>query len=187
MLFRSATNTIPWITLYCGHGYNQGMGAPFYFDNFHVEQSLANSSFPYLPFGFGFACLMNNNLSNDCFGKVFTCKTDNGGISYYASTTLSYKNGNNKLSSQVFKQIYDRRYNLHLGHIITHGASKYYSACETSYLKKRQIKRYVLFGDPSTYIYGLNMNSGNPGNYAPQHKEEEDGDDVLGITPVGLS
>ena len=33
---RSATNTIPWITLYCGHGYNQGMSAPFYFDNIHV-------------------------------------------------------------------------------------------------------------------------------------------------------
>ena len=104
-------------------------------------------------FGFGFACSLNQ--PNWSFGAEWLYERNGGGVGFYGATTTSLRSSNNKLEKQVFKML-ENKYNMTIAQMVYGGASKYYNKFSISPLKKKQIKKYVLYGDPSLYIKGLN-------------------------------
>lgn len=135
-----------WLFYYRGHGGIYSYGSPY---DLNVS-SFPNNSYSYL--GFAFACDMGNVYYN-CFAKNWLCSENKGGPFYYASTTESYRSCNNNQSKRIFKML-KKDFNMHIAQMIVCGNNKYYGGLSTSSYRRNQIKKYVLFGDPSLLIWG---------------------------------
>ncbi|MDO4190215.1 MAG: C25 family cysteine peptidase [Bacteroidales bacterium] len=152
-----------WMFLYRGHGgYNQ-LGNPYYYGPSSIS-SLNQQNVSYYPFCFAFTCntggyAATNTLFYKSFSYYITCYKDVGAISHFGSSVESLTIANNKSQLSVFSELLDIR-NRTITSMTINGMSKYFLDCKT-FVKRRQVKKYNFFGDPSVYIYGINPNSEN--------------------------
>ncbi|MDO4191342.1 MAG: C25 family cysteine peptidase, partial [Bacteroidales bacterium] len=158
---RLANNT--WITLYRGHGGFNQLGAPYLFGQNEII-ALNQTNVDYFPFSFAFACntggctLYRSLASSLAFYN--TCYDEKGMVSHFGASVKSRFQANNKSSLSIFSQLLDQR-NRTITSMTIDGMSKYFLNCKTD-IKRKQLKKYNFFGDPSLYIYGLNRFTGNP-------------------------
>lgn len=139
-------NDTTWLFYYRGHGGSDRIGSPY---NLPVS-GFYKQSYAYL--GLGFACSMGD-VYCDCFAKNWLCNENRGGPIYFASTTSSNRCCNNNHSKRIFRMLKNNR-NMHIAQMTVGGSNKYYGSLRTSSERKKQIKKYMLYGDPSLFIWG---------------------------------
>lgn len=139
-------NDTTWLFYYRGHGGRYTIDPPY--DMQIYDFSL--NSYAYL--GFAFACRLGDVYHN-CFAKEWLCYNGKGGPIYYASTTSSDRSCNNNHSKRVFKML-KKNVNMHIAQMTVGGSNKYYGSLRSSSERRNQIKRYMLYGDPSLFIWG---------------------------------
>lgn len=149
--------------VYRGHGGNTLLGSPF--NNINTQNIPTHQ--PY--FSIGFACLLNRPLTSN-FGHCWMNSGDRS-CGIYSATTTSGRSSNSYLSKKVFNYFLDQEANLAWGGWISAAAAKYYSSLMTA-ARKKQVEKYVLFGDPSLYIFGINKSTGTPKPYKANKRLE---------------
>ena len=157
-------NEKPFLILYRGHGNYTNWA-----NGFIIQSQFPNVSNnkDYKPFFFSFACNTNSffydykrNLG------TFLLNTQNGGVSHFGSTIESYRSSNNRSAKKVMEQVEKYNY-IHLAQMTVNGMCKYLNGSPYYWMRKCQVKKYVLLGDPSIYLYGIDNRTGNPAYYAP--------------------
>lgn len=157
-----------WMFIYRGHGWFTQLGQPYSFGNGQI-MNLEQSEVSYFPFSFAFTCNTGGHERNssyyNSYSRFLLNKSFTGAVSHFGSSVVSFTKQNNKLAFSIFSQLLDQK-NKTITSITIDGTSKYY--LEHRFSKQRQIqaKKYIYFGDPSIYIYGLNRFTGNPRNNA---------------------
>ncbi|MBR1787502.1 MAG: hypothetical protein IJ756_10145 [Paludibacteraceae bacterium] len=144
------------IFYYRGHGNYYQLGSPYsaitaY--NLPTSQSY---------FAIDFAYQLNWPEDNK-FGNRWI---NNGDLScgMYAATTDSYRSSNEYLSRYIFNYYKDQATNLTWGQWLSFGAAKYYSG-NSNFNRRRQTKKYLILGDPSLYIFGIDHTTLTPKPY----------------------
>lgn len=165
-----------WMLIYNGHGSCSGVSSSFggMFSSYKLDSIKQNSSF--CPITFFFACSINSNNLEDCTHGAFGLNwvrehQDKGGVAMLASTTTAYVLPDYTYSLKIFKSINETGNDPYLGDLIANGQTKYYNASKTS-LRRHQVERYQLIGDPSLMIYGFYRN-GIPYQNAPEYTDSE--------------
>ena len=190
----------PNFFIYNGHGVNfnlpsfitSAIGSPYKLipsafsrSEYLQIQSLDNNS-PY-PLGFGFSCLLNRYDVNKSFGSQWVEEED-GGISFYGATTISYLTPNGSLSKKMFKklkQITSKKENFPLSNWLYCSEQAYYNAFESAN-RWEQIRKYNLIGDPTLYVYGLALNEEDI-YYSPKAKNSIEIDEIKAINIFDIS
>lgn len=150
----------PWMIFYTGHGSNDLLGSPFHDVNTTaIKEYIRSDNAPYPAFGFGFACLLGNMYSDDNFARDWVT-SENGGVSFLGATTESFFEPDRYMSRKIFHQL-EHKPVMTVGEFVANGISKYYNAFRVVW-RRRQAMRYVFYGDPSIYLYGLDFQ-----NYTP--------------------
>ena len=169
----------PFLFHYSGHGGNNAIGQPWEFSYYELYDSLDNkprtwelfnSHLPYQPFGFGFACLLNDYSYKYNFGESWTSTSVDGGITFFGATTISYVAQNKYSLEKVFNYFKDKK-NYNIAQITAGGMAKHYSSCKVI-ARRRQVEKYNLLGDPSALIYGVSK-TGNKGSFVPPKRNYE--------------
>ncbi|MDR1544742.1 MAG: C25 family cysteine peptidase [Prevotellaceae bacterium] len=159
----------PFVFIYDGHGSSTHIDSPYYLYSNAGTIYLQNSHLSYLPFGFGFACLLNDySYHNHTFGEGWTTYSKNGGVSFLGATTNSYVEPDRYFSRRVLKH-FKESHNYQIGQVVAWGQSNYYNACKTK-TRRREVAKYNLLGDPSLMIYGTSQN-GAYGHFAPSRHD----------------
>ena len=146
-----------WMFVYRGHANTCAIGEPYEFYSWEIESVNAI-------FGFGFACLLNSPIdpyNETPLGINWLIDPYGGGPVFYAATTASIRSCNNKLEKQIFKMLQKDR-NMTIAQMINGGTNNYYNRKSNSSRKAIQIKKYMLLGDPSLYIWGTSYATGLP-------------------------
>ena len=142
--------------LYRGHGGEWGFGSPFSLVNmFNLPTNL-----PY--FTFSFCC--NTGVSSG-LGGLWVTEGDRS-LTFYGSPVVTYTNSNNNFSKTMFSGLKDYK-NYTIGQFVYLGIARYQSSGGNI----STIKSYVLYGDPSLYIYGMEF-LGHPVEYMPSRDIE---------------
>ena len=145
------SNNDDWMMIYRGHGNMYEIGSPYNIGAWNIPEEQ-----PY--FSFGIACLLNYPSG---IGEYWVNYGDRG-CAFYGATVETYREYNNLLEKTMFNGLKDH-VNYTLGKFIYQGLANYLSARGS----KLEVQSYVLYGDPSLYLYGLNT-AGNPVNYKPR-------------------
>lgn len=163
----------PFVFVYSGHGASTSVGPPYWLSNSNISSPtnplLINNHLPYQPFGFGFACLLNDYSVQGNFGEGFTTSSMNGGVTFFASTVIAYVDQNYYSIPRIFDYFKDKK-NYNIAQITAGGMTKYYNALKVI-ARKRQVQKYNLLGDPSLLIYGVSQSTGNPGSFLPPKRD----------------
>lgn len=172
----TAINNHTRFLIYRGHGNTTLIGEPYEFTTSTIANLRNTSSYP---MGFGFACLLNSYTTNANFGSKWV-SSSGGGITFYGATVESYRCSNNYLAKKMFEQLRKlttKIHNLPISWLVEIAETKYYRALSTS-MRRKQIEKYNLIGDPTLFIYGLDED----GNAAPfhLHKKENINDQLMG-------
>lgn len=154
-----------WFIYYTGHGDYELLGSPM----ITFSRNALKTLFDIPPILFSMACNTNGYLSNRNFGRKWTMSVG-GGCANYGSTTKTEEEPDDGLSRKLF-QSYSK--DATLGQNIIKGMMKYYNCC-TNKTKRKQIKRYNLFGDPSLNLKGFGNNSFLPENNFENGEFSED-------------
>lgn len=158
-----------WMFIYRGHGAINGYGSPYNFEDTHVS-GLYNHTLSIQPFGFAFSCNLGDVFHEHSFAERWI-GSNGGGVAYLASTTESLREANNVYAKCLFDQCVQNT-PLTIGDFVYNGGLKYYNALKVAW-RRNQIKRYVLYGDPSLYIYGLDLNTSTPRSIQCKNTSEE--------------
>ena len=146
-----------------GHGNYYQLGSPYTdvnSDNILIDQ-------PY--FSIGLACSLSTP-TNDAFGSTWM-NYGNRACGFYGATTESNRSSNSYLSKHIFDYLVDQESNLTWGSWISSAAAKYYSSLVNA-SRRQETEKYVIYGDPSLYVYGINPSTGSPLPYkANKHFE----------------
>ena len=153
-----------WMFMYFGHGADHWMANPYKFRNYNIN-NCRNEDLPYQPFGFSFACLNGNLFHPSCFARDWTNKI-NGGISMMASTVDAVIECNRWYSRKLFSPIVEKQPAMTIGELIANAKERYYYADQVPY-RRNHIAKYILLGDPSLYIHGLDTHIRK--NLTPAH------------------
>lgn len=112
-----------------------------------------------------------------------------GGVATLASTTDSPTMGNNNYSNSIFNTLKKYGNDPYLGQLIANGQKKYHSI-SSNVIRRHQIERYVLMGDPSLMIYGY-QGDRTPYWNAPMQDQDDDSDEekqnsrnIITVTPT---
>jgi hypothetical protein len=157
-------NNPTWMFIYDGHANTGGIYSyDFYYSlyyNINTIDRVTNSSLDLQPFGFGFACLLGNIYANNNFAREWLTCTE-GGVTFLGATTESFLDPDRDFSRLLFEQIKDKRPIMTIGELVGNAKAKYYHADKEGY-RRRQAKKYVLYGDPSLYLFGLDVENPYP-------------------------
>lgn len=144
--------------VYSGHGSIFSLGCPI-----ELSYDYAYKNYDIPPISFSFACSTNSNPSFSGFSSFGSnwvgLNKHKGGVTHFGATTLSYSDSNKYLATNIFKLMKDPL-NMTVGRLCQVGAGKYYNACKTN-RRRRQVERYLLFGDPSLKVVGDNSSINN--------------------------
>lgn len=140
-----------WSFIYRGHGAPTFLGPPYSMSSIY-SMDYGN----YAPLAFMFACNLNgsSSVSNGySFGeRLLTLSEEYGTVSSFASTTVSYRGLNNEYSKLLFNLL-SQDFQLKLGDITNAAAFKFLGQ-NPSLNRVDHVNKYVLFGDPSLFLYG---------------------------------
>ena len=146
-----------WLMVYTGHGAIDCIGSPYNITSSNLNDGhISTSNLPYQSYGFMFACQIGNIYEENNFAKKWIGVPD-GGTTLWASTTNSFYDPDRYLSRAIFNQL-KRPVPMTIGEFVSFGTAKYYNACMNAE-RFAEAKRYVLYGDPSLYLFGLNLYS----------------------------
>ena len=153
--------------IYRGHGYD-GNGFSGIANPYQIYATMINSfnNDTPEPMGFGFACSLNTYTNDYNFGSRWVAK-EQGGVTFYAATTVSYRSANNCLAKKMFNRLRkttNRIHNFPISLWLRLGEMNYYFAFPVSN-RLKQINKYSLIGDPTLSVYGMDYS----GSYAPFH------------------
>ena len=149
--------------MYRGHGGKTLLGEPYT----AINTSYLPYDQPY--FSVGMACSLNHP-SNTSFGTVWMNAGDRS-CGIYAATTPSNRSSNSYLSKHIFDYLADQQANLSWGGWISSAAAKYYSSLVNA-SRRKETEKYLLLGDPSLYIFGINQSTGAPRPYKSSKRIE---------------
>lgn len=168
-----ALESNPRFITYVGHGNEFLIGEPYWIDNDWINTQL--TLLPPFSMGFGFACKLNSYLVDDNFGARWVAGRK-GGVSFYGATINSYLSPNLYLSKRIFrelKKMTNKVDNFPISMWLRISEDKYYNALMGP-VRKRQIRKYNLIGDPTLAVYGMYEGGG----YAPFHMPPKDKDAI---------
>ena len=155
-----------WMFVYNGHGWNTWIAHPY--DWFYTDiDYVKTSTLDFQPFGFGFSCYTGNIYAKENFARAWLTNRE-GGISYLGSTTTSTNVCNRYFSRKMFNQLKGRP-NMTIGEFVGNAKAKYYNPDKVVW-RRREAKKYVLYGDPSLYLFGLNIQYNQP-HFAKQYTQ----------------
>ncbi|MBQ8721908.1 MAG: T9SS type A sorting domain-containing protein [Paludibacteraceae bacterium] len=138
-----------------------------------------NYSATIFPMSFGFSCKLNTFCTNKNFGAEWIGNI-NGGVTFYSSTTDTKFTPNLRLSKKIFKklkQFINKKDNFPISTWLYCSEQAYYNALMTS-VRRNQIKRYNLLGDPTLHINGISSNTEENIYYSSQSKKVSDKDNI---------
>lgn len=131
------------------------------------------------PISFFFACLTNNpysdysnSLLNKTFAMQWVVEQNKGGVASLGSTTETQIQTDHHFGKAIFKQLKRTDTNMHIADWIQSSAQRYCNAYWRVPYAKDQVKRYVLMGDPTLYIYGTDWYYNPIIQYSKQSDEE---------------
>lgn len=159
-----------------GHGDSLRLGNAFYNG---INAYSIPSSQPY--FTIGLACYLNHPRNNT-FGNNWINQGDVA-CGIYAATTESDRASNTYLSKHIFNYLLDQEANLSWGGWLSSAAAKYYSSLINA-SRRRETEKYVILGDPSLYIFGINQSTGSPLPYKASKRIEKTSNSI--ITGISL-
>lgn len=142
-----------WMFVYSGHGNSRALTSP-YNVRYDSINHIINSGLDFQPFGFGFACLLGNIYATNNFARSWVTSKE-GGVTFLGSTTNTYYNPDRYFSRKLFLQL-EQKATMTIGEFVGSGKAKYYNADRVVY-RRREAKKYVLYGDPSLYLEGLDI------------------------------
>ena len=157
-----------WMFLYFGHGSWNWLADPYRF-MWNDMYNCVNHHLPYQPFGFAFSCYVGNLYRFDCFAREWLCSGE-GGITMMAATEKTIIECNKWFSRKMFSQLIEKQSSLTIGELIANAKEKYYYADKVLY-RRNHAAKYVLLGDPSLYIYGLDVY--NPYLISPERSNSQ--------------
>lgn len=174
-----------WMFVYGGHGNYQGLGGPYYFLYYDIDH-IITSDLNFQPFGFGFTCSTGNIYKNDNFARTWLTSTE-GGITYLGATTSSYATPDRYFSRKMFNQL-EGQPNMTIGEFVSNAKAKYYNPDKVIW-RRREAKKYVLYGDPSLYLFGLNLQYNQPYNIHEhsQYSDENFVDDIISVNIYSMT
>lgn len=143
-----------WIFIYRGHGNPRFIGEPYYMFYHHLN-SIVTNTIAFQSFGFGFACLLGDIIYEENNFARYWVTSEHGGVSFLGASTNSYMNPNRYFSRKLFWQLENKPI-MTIGEFVGNGKAKYYNADKVVY-RRRQAKKYVLYGDPSLYLFGIDV------------------------------
>ena len=170
------TNAIqnnPRFFIYRGHGghnnYTAAIASPYWL---YADQIPALSNGDTGPLGFGFACGLNTYETDYNFGARWIASNGAGGAAFYGATTDSYRSANNVLAKQMFRSLrlltnFGDNFPISLWIRISELT---YSLPLRTATRRMQTRKYVLIGDPTLSVYGMDY----VGNYEPFHAPHKD-------------
>lgn len=146
-----------WMFVYSGHA-SQDAGismihAP-YFVNYSNIDYIYTSPLHFQSFGFGFACRLGNIFASDNFARSWVTSTE-GGVTFLGATTNTSYTPDRYFSRKLFLQLGGKPI-ITIGEFIGNGKAKYYN-CDKVIWRQREAEKYILYGDPSLYLFGLDI------------------------------
>lgn len=147
-----------WMFVYTGHGLSSQLGEPYFIGTSNIS-NIVTSTLPYQSFGFGFACELGNIFETYNFCRSWIGLSE-GGVTFMGATTSTYVWPDRYLSRKMFNQLENKPI-MTIGEFVANGKDKYFNACRI-HNRFRQAKKYVLYGDPSLYLYGLDFDNHTP-------------------------
>lgn len=112
------------------------------------------------PFGFGFADELGNIYDLNNFSRTWLTSTQ-GGVTFFAPTTEAYNCADRYFSRKVFNQLSGGRIVMTIGEFVANAKAKYYNPDQVLW-RRREAKKYTLYGDPSLYLLGLDIEERTP-------------------------
>lgn len=147
-----------WIFEYRGHGWYDRFSIPYDFTVWYCPASTI------CPITFSLSCLTNAMYMYD--GKLqpslgmrwLRNSHEKGGVTFLGATTESDRFENNYMNKKIFGRL--ARIDMNdrcVGNFIYNGMMDYYSSCKVV-SRRHQVEKYVLMGDPSMFMSGINFN-----------------------------
>ena len=170
-----------WMFVYDGHGSDWRIPKP-YFWRYDSIYYISTSGLDFQPFGFGFACLLGNIFEDKNFARSWITSRD-GGVTFLGATTNTTVFMDKYFSRMLFNQLKGRP-NMTIGEFVGNAKAKYYNPDKVVW-RLNEAKKYVLFGDPSLYLFGLHFNRSS--NSKPDsRKVGENKENIENITSVQI-
>lgn len=163
-----------WMFVYNGHGWNDWIAHPYDWTNTNIAY-ISTRKLEFQPFGFGFTCLTGNIYWNNNFARSWLTDKE-GGITYLGATTTSYNVCDRYFSRKMFNQLKDRP-DMTIGEFISNAKAKYYNPDKVVW-RRREAKKYVLYGDPSLYLFGINLHYNQPYPTSQRSQSPDGIDDI---------
>lgn len=186
-MFSEFTDNNDLMMVYRGHGAADRFGSPF--SNVQIHNIPDN--LPY--FTFSIACQTGVPAGHG----VHWVNEGGSSVAFYGATVNTYRRSNNELEMCIFDGLKDLR-NYTIGELIYKGIGQYFlkNYPQNKYYADLEVRSYVLYGDPSLYIYGMEF-PGYPVPYMPSrdwgtHEEIEESisnDEIVSYsiyTPLGI-
>lgn len=148
--------------VYRGHGNVTGFDVPF--DG--ILSVLLPNDLPY--FTLSLSCLTG---SPNGLGVHWITDGDRS-VTFLGATVVTYRDSNTQLEKEIFDGLRDFE-NYTIGEFIYKGVGKYFMNSKDSL----EVRSYVLYGDPSLYIYGMEL-LGNPVQYMPRYSDNDNAIDT---------
>lgn len=158
-----------WLFVYDGHGNSTILGDPFNLSYTNIG-TIDTYYLNFQSFGFGFACLLGNIFNNHNFSRSWLT-TPRGGVTYLGATTNTTLTSDRYFSRKLFNQLKYKPI-MTIGELVGNTKAKYYNPDKVIW-RRREAKKYVLYGDPSLYLFGLNLHYNQP-NFAKQYANDID-------------
>ena len=157
------TDDPTWMFIYRGHGNSSYLGSPYSLDSypnsFFGIDNITTNNLDFQSFGFGFACLLGNIYSSPNFARSWIT-SEQGGVTFFGATTISYASPNRYFSRKLFEQLKNKPV-MTIGEFVANGKAKYFNPNEVEW-RSREVRKYTLYGDPSLYLFGLDINYNTP-------------------------
>lgn len=142
-----------WMFVYTGHGSHSGIASPYDF-YYNIIDGVHTSALAFQSFGFGFACFLGDIYETKNFARSWMTSSE-GGVTFLGATTTTYYNPDRYFSRKLFMQLENKPI-MTIGEFVGNGKAQYYNADKVVY-RRREAKKYVLYGDPSLYLFGLDI------------------------------
>lgn len=152
------TNNPTWMFVYTGHGHSRFIGEPYYLESSSIN-SINTNNLDFQSFGFAFSCLLGNIYSSPNFARSWIT-SEQGGVTFFGATTISYMNVDRYFSRKLFEQLKNKPV-MTIGEFVANGKAKYFNPNKVEW-RSREVRKYTLYGDPSLYLFGLDIDYNTP-------------------------
>ena len=169
-----------WMFIYDGHGSSSYIESPYYWSQLNIG-TINTHNLDFQPFGFGFACLLGNIYNSSNFARSWLTSED-GGVTFMAATTKTITGADRYFSRTLFNQLKDKP-NMTIGEFVGNGKAKYYNQIKVDN-RYYEVKKYVLYGDPSLYLFGIHHYYNQPYNiqeHSLRAVDDKELNDVISI------